>query len=119
MGPLGCKSLWYQFTSCEQANSIPHTLTLGDYEGKEVIIDGRNRLKACEMAGVEPKFQKINGRDQKAYIFSVNINRRSMTAAQLAMATTTDFSSRLTIGRVIVEQIQGGVDLSDVFLWFG
>jgi hypothetical protein len=38
-------------------------------------------------------------------------HRRRMTAAQLAMATTTDFRSRLTIGRVIVEQVQGDVDL--------
>jgi hypothetical protein len=76
LGPLGCKLLWYQFTLCGQANSIPHALTLGDYDGEEVIIDGRNRLKAAR-----------------------------------AMATTTDFRSRLTIGRVIVEQVQGGVDL--------
>jgi hypothetical protein len=43
--------------------------------------------RACELAGVEPKFQKINGQDQKAYILSVNINRRHKTAAQRAMAT--------------------------------
>jgi hypothetical protein len=41
---------------------------------------------ACEIAGVEPKFQKIDGQDQKAYILSVYINRRHMTAAQRAMA---------------------------------
>ena len=48
--------------------------------------DGRNRMRACEIAGVAPKFQKINGQDQKAYILSVNINRRHMSAAQRAMA---------------------------------
>jgi hypothetical protein len=30
----------------------------------------------CEIAGVEPKFQKIDGQDQKPYILSVYINRR-------------------------------------------
>jgi len=63
------------------------------------------------MAGVEPKFQKISGRDQKALHLLRQHHRRRMTAAQLAMATTTDFRSRLTIGRVIVEQVQGDVDL--------
>jgi hypothetical protein len=42
--------------------------------------------RAYELAGVEPKFQKINGRDQKAYILSVNINCRHMSAGQRAMA---------------------------------
>jgi hypothetical protein len=41
---------------------------------------------ACEIAGVEPKFQKINGQDQKAYVLSVNINRLHMTAGARAMA---------------------------------
>jgi hypothetical protein len=67
-------------------NGQVQPIILGDYEGKEVIVDGRNRLKACEIAGVEPKFQKINGQDQKAYILSVNINRRHMTAGARAMA---------------------------------
>lgn len=68
-------------------NGQVQPIILGDLDGKEVIVDGRNRLKACEIAGVEPKFQKINGQDQKAYILSVNVNRRHMTAAQRAMAT--------------------------------
>jgi len=29
-----------------------------------------------------PKYQKLNGEDQKAFILSVNINRRHMTAGQ-------------------------------------
>jgi ParB-like chromosome segregation protein Spo0J len=52
----------------------------------EVLIDGRNRLKACEMAGVKPTFVRLNGEDQAAYIVSANINRRQMTAGQQAIA---------------------------------
>jgi ParB-like chromosome segregation protein Spo0J len=50
-----------------------------------VLIDGRNRLKAYEMAGVEPRFVRLNGEDPAAYILSANVERRSLTAGQKAM----------------------------------
>ena len=52
-----------------------------------VLIDGRNRLKACELAGVEPRFEELNGESPESYILSVNINRRHLTKGQRAMAT--------------------------------
>jgi hypothetical protein len=42
--------------------------------------------KRLEPARPPHPFQKINGQDQKAYILSVNINRRHMSAGQRAMA---------------------------------
>jgi hypothetical protein len=48
------------------------------------------------------KFQKINGQDQKAYILSVNINRRHLTAAQRTMATAR-LSNRAVAGRGLNE----------------
>jgi ParB-like chromosome segregation protein Spo0J len=51
-----------------------------------VLIDGRNRFKACEMAGVEPTFARLNGEDAAAYILSANVERRSLTAGQKAIA---------------------------------
>jgi ParB-like chromosome segregation protein Spo0J len=56
-----------------------------DADGK-VLIDGRNRLKACEIAGVEPKFSRLNGVDPVAFILSSNIARRHMKKSQQAMA---------------------------------
>lgn len=55
---------------------------VGKYEDRELIVDGRNRYEACEMAGVEPKFEKLNGHDAKAFILSVNVNRRHLNAGQ-------------------------------------
>lgn len=55
-----------------------------DHAG-EMIIDGRNRLKACEIAGVEPDFERLNGADPVAYIWSVNAARRHMMKGALAM----------------------------------
>lgn len=51
-----------------------------------VLVDGRNRLRACEMAGVEPTFAQLNGHDAAAFIKSANIDRRNLTKGQRAMA---------------------------------
>src|SRR5258708_4409001 len=53
-------------------------------DGK-MLIDGRNRLAACKIAKVEPRFEKLNGAEAEAYAISANIARRHMTAAQRAM----------------------------------
>ena len=49
------------------------------------LIDGRNRLKACELAGVEPIFTTVDT-DPIAYILSLNVNRRHLSKGQRAMA---------------------------------
>lgn len=51
------------------------------------IIDGRNRLAACELAKVEPRFERFAGKDIAAFIVATNINRRHLTKGQQAMAT--------------------------------
>ena len=50
----------------------------------------RNRLKACKLAGVEPRFEDLNGQDPAAFIVSANIERRHMTKGQRAMAAGHD-----------------------------
>ena len=49
------------------------------------ILDGRNRWKACEAAGVEPVFNEYNGSDPLSFAVSLNIKRRHLNASQLAM----------------------------------
>jgi len=49
------------------------------------LIDGRNRLKACQIAGVKPRFETLNGQDPVAYILSSNVNRRHLSKGQRAM----------------------------------
>lgn len=52
-------------------------VTLGD-----MILDGRNRLAACGMAGVEPKFRQFDpardGPSPDNFVVSVNANRRHL-----------------------------------------
>jgi DNA modification methylase len=46
------------------------------------IVDGRNRYQACKMAGVEPKFDTLTGVDPWSYVWSLNGERRDLTADQ-------------------------------------
>jgi hypothetical protein len=68
-----------------KASGLSHELVL-DSEG--TLIDGRNRLEACNRVGVEPRFTNLpSGADIASYIMSANIRRRHLSAGQKAMLT--------------------------------
>ncbi|MCX5406613.1 ParB/RepB/Spo0J family partition protein [Streptomyces sp. NBC_00335] len=50
-----------------------------------VLLDGRNRLAACEIAGVEPHFTTYDGNDPIRLIFSANAVRRHLSQGQRSM----------------------------------
>lgn len=51
----------------------------------ERVLDGRNRLKACEMSGVQPRFEIYSDdRSPTEYVLAVNLKRRDLTASQRA-----------------------------------
>lgn len=54
------------------------------HEGK--VLDGRNRLRACELAGVEPMFVEwdADGVSPVEWVVSRNLKRRHLTTAQRA-----------------------------------
>jgi hypothetical protein len=64
-------------------NGQRHDIVL--YQG--AVLDGRNRLLACEKAGVEPRFAEYDGDDAGALalVISLNVQRRDLTAAQRAV----------------------------------
>jgi len=64
-----------------KANGVRAAITLLD----GMILDGRNRHRACEIAGVEPKFREHKGGDPLAFVLSANLHRRHLTASQRAM----------------------------------
>ena len=58
-----------------------------DQMDEPVVIDGRNRFRACEIAGVEPKFQNdriLMPADIGPWIISHNLHRRHLTTSQKA-----------------------------------
>lgn len=63
-------------------NGLRAPITL--LEGK--VLDGRNRLKACEMIGIEPMFREHRNGDPLKFVISVNLSRRHLTESQRAMA---------------------------------
>jgi ParB-like chromosome segregation protein Spo0J len=65
------------------ANGLRHPIIL--YHG--AILDGRNRLAACEKAGKEPAFVEHQGDEAsaKALVISLNVQRRDLTPGQRAV----------------------------------
>ena len=56
------------------------------YKGQ--ILDGRNRYKACQMAGVKPRFEEFNAkaakRSPEEFVLSRNLRRRHLSTGQKA-----------------------------------
>ena len=50
------------------------------------VLDGRNRLRACREAGVEPRFVEYEGDDPVAFVVSRNMFRRHLTLEQRSLS---------------------------------
>jgi hypothetical protein len=63
-----------------KANGLLHPLVVKD----GLLIDGRNRRVACQLAGVVPDVMELNGEDPAAYCNSMDM-RRNISKSQKAM----------------------------------
>jgi ParB-like chromosome segregation protein Spo0J len=101
-----------------------------DDDGRTIkgVIDGRNRLRACKLAEITPKFEQLNGADPKALIWDRNVFRRNVTMSQRAMAwaklypepetlkrksdvSQTNISrERLSVARTVLHELPDKVD---------
>lgn len=60
-------------------------VTLWSHDGDQFVLDGRNRLRACEELGIEPKYDFYTGDDPVGFIISANLRRRHLGTSQRAM----------------------------------
>lgn len=49
-----------------------------------VLLDGRNRIRACQKAGVKPDFRQYDGEDEVGFIVSLNLRRRHLNEDERA-----------------------------------
>lgn len=52
-----------------------------------LILDGRNRYAACQIAEVQPSYVEYDGADLAEYVIDCNVTRRNMSTGARAMAT--------------------------------
>jgi N6-adenosine-specific RNA methylase IME4 len=64
-----------------QQGRLIEPITLHD----DQILDGRNRERACEAAGVAPRYETFTGDDPVAFVISKNLARRHLNESQRAM----------------------------------
>lgn len=64
-----------------KANGLRQAVTV--YDG--MILDGRNRYRACRNADVPVRFEDFSGDDPLAFVISANLRRRHMNVAQKAI----------------------------------
>jgi N6-adenosine-specific RNA methylase IME4 len=57
---------------------------IGNGARDALILDGRNRLRACEAAKVKPTFRDYEGESPWSFVASLNLKRRDLTTGQKA-----------------------------------
>lgn len=81
--PMMCADEMRGLVGDIKENGLREPITLLD--GR--VLDGRNRLEACERAGVEPRFDSLaECADPVRWVLSHNLHRRHLTATQRALA---------------------------------
>jgi hypothetical protein len=67
-----------------------------------LILDGRNRYRACQLVGVKPRIEEFNAktanRSPEQFVLSRNLRRRHLSIGQKA-AIALDWSEQIELGR--------------------
>jgi ParB-like chromosome segregation protein Spo0J len=95
-----------------KANGLLNPITK---DNDDTLIDGRNRLEACSRAGVEPKFETLNGTDPVAYILAQNVKRRHLSKGQQAMAVVLS-RSQMEVTSILQKEQAGQLKISEKWM---
>ena len=81
-----------------EATGLLEEITLAwpqEPSGPPEVVDGKRRLRACKMAGVEPTYRLLRREiDPRHYVWSKNGERRDLKASQKALAFALLFPKR-------------------------
>lgn len=86
-----------------KANGLVHPIVIWDAGGEWLLLDGRNRKRASEIAGVNPATKPWHGKDPVAFIISANLHRRHLNPSQRSLIA--DDLAKLRQGRQAKSQI--------------
>lgn len=76
---LGTEEMLALASSISKQGQLVSCVKQGD-----VLLDGRNRIAACKIAGVEPRFEEFTGDSPTSFIVSINLARRHLNPGQKA-----------------------------------
>jgi hypothetical protein len=79
-------------------HGLQEPIVIAEVKGEWMLVDGRNRLAACQLAGIEPQ-TRILTTDPTAYVLSANVHRRHLTKGQQAMATALAYPEAMKLKR--------------------
>ncbi len=84
-----------------------------DSDGEIKIADGRNRYKACEAVGIEPRYRTWDGTgDLLSIVVSLNLKRRHLSESQRAMVAA-KMSNMRSGERTDLPSIEGRLSQTD------
>ena len=86
-----------------KANGLQQPIVM--WEG--LLLDGRNRLAACAICGVEPSFKQYEGNSPVTFVISANIKRRQLDASQRACVAV-DLEPMFAVEAKIRMKLGGG-----------
>lgn len=67
------------------STGLQHPVTVMSDAGQWVLLDGRNRIQACALAGVEVRHEVYGGEDPVGFIVAANLRRRQLNESQLSI----------------------------------
>jgi hypothetical protein len=97
-------------------NGLQEPIVIAQVNGEWMLIDGRNRLAACKLAGITPHTRVLES-DPTAYVLSANVHRRHLTKGQQAMATALAYpESKRGRGNIDSAKSVLNTDISSAYL---
>jgi hypothetical protein len=89
--PMMQGARWAAFLRDVKENGLLHRELWEDKQG--LILDGRNRARACEILGIEPVWRVYEGDNPDEFVRSQNLHRRNMNGSILALVAAS-FATR-------------------------